>query len=114
MQKARGHPTWGLPPLVGNEFQILFHSPNRGTFHLSLTVLVHYRSIVVFSLTPWSAQIHTGFHVSGATQDTSRGSLDFEYRAITSMAALSRAVLLSARSHIESYNPAKINLDGLG
>ena len=45
MQKVRRHPTRGLRPLVGNKFQILFHSPNRGTFHLSLTVLVHYRSI---------------------------------------------------------------------
>ena len=26
-------------------FQVLFHSPNRGSFHLSLTVLVHYRSL---------------------------------------------------------------------
>lgn len=34
----------GLRPLVGTWFQVLFHSPVRGTFHLSLTVLVHYRS----------------------------------------------------------------------
>ena len=45
MQKVRRHTTWVLRPLVGNKFQILFHSPNRGAFHLSLTVLVHYRSI---------------------------------------------------------------------
>ena len=45
MQKVRRHPTWGLRPLVGNKFQILFHSLNKGAFHLSLTVLVHYRSI---------------------------------------------------------------------
>ena len=31
--------------LVGIRFQVLFHSPYRGAFHLSLTVLVHYRSI---------------------------------------------------------------------
>ena len=29
----------------------LFHSPHRGSFHLSLTVLVHYRSLKVCSLT---------------------------------------------------------------
>ena len=29
----------------------LFHSPLRGSFHLSLTVLVHYRSLQIFSLT---------------------------------------------------------------
>ena len=46
MQKARRHPFSGLRPLVGIWFQGLFHSSVRGTFHLSLTVLVHYRSPV--------------------------------------------------------------------
>ena len=32
-------------------FQVLFHSPHWGAFHLSLTVLVHYRSHG--SLSPW-------------------------------------------------------------
>jgi len=36
--------------LVSTWFQVLFHSPLRGTFHLSLTVLVHYRWVLVFSL----------------------------------------------------------------
>ena len=40
--------------LVGTRFQVLFHSPRRGAFHLSLTVLVHYRSPRVFSLTEWT------------------------------------------------------------
>ena len=44
MQKARRH-TCVLRPLVGTWFQVLFHSPVRGAFHLSLTVLVHYRSL---------------------------------------------------------------------
>ena len=46
--------------IVGLRFQVLFHSPNRGTFHLSLTVLVHYRSPSVFSLGEWTPQIPTG------------------------------------------------------
>ena len=46
MQKARRHTTKVLRPLVGTWFQELFHSPARGAFHLSLTVLVHYRSLV--------------------------------------------------------------------
>jgi hypothetical protein len=29
--------------IVGLWLQVLFHSPNRGSFHLSLAVLVHYR-----------------------------------------------------------------------
>ena len=45
MQKARGHHTEWLPPLVGARFQGLFHSSARGSFHLSLTVLVRYRSL---------------------------------------------------------------------
>ena len=69
MQKARSHPE-GLLPLVSARFQVLFHSPVRGTFHLSLTVLVRYRSHNIFSLTRWFWQIHTGFHMSRATQDT--------------------------------------------
>ena len=37
--------------LVSMQFQVLFHSPNRGSFHLSLAVLVHYRSQM--SIEPW-------------------------------------------------------------
>ena len=44
MQKARRHSV-ELRLLVGTRFQGLFHSPHRGTFHLSLTVLVHYRTL---------------------------------------------------------------------
>jgi hypothetical protein len=43
MQKVRRHPIKRLRLLVGNKFQVLFHFPYRDTFHLSLTVLVHYR-----------------------------------------------------------------------
>ena len=70
MQKARRHRNKNrLRPLVGAWFQGLFHSPARGAFHLSLTVLVHYRSPLVFSLGGWSRRIHAGFHVPRATQD---------------------------------------------
>ena len=44
MQKARRHHEW-LRPLVSVWFQVLFHSLIQGSFHLSLTVLVHYRSL---------------------------------------------------------------------
>ena len=68
MQKARRHPV-GLRPLVGNWFQVLFHSPVRGSFHLSLTVLCAIGLSRVFSLAGWSRLIRPGFHVSGGTQD---------------------------------------------
>ena len=48
----------------------LFHSPRRGAFHRSLTVLVHCRSSAVFSLGPWSAPLPAGFRVSGGTHAT--------------------------------------------
>src|SRR5919199_4717281 len=57
MQKARSQTrrppkrTPALLPLVGARFQALFHSPHWGAFHLSLTVLVRYRSHG--SLQPW-------------------------------------------------------------
>src|SRR5690625_2861064 len=43
--------------------------PYRGAFHLSLTVLVHYRSLGVFSLGAWSPQIPAEFHVFRSTKE---------------------------------------------
>ena len=71
MQKARRNPV-GRRPLVGNWFQVLFHSPVRGSFHLSLTVLCAIGLSGVFSLTGWSRLIRPGFLVSGGTQDNTR------------------------------------------
>jgi hypothetical protein len=65
------HVTWGLRPAGSAGFQDLFHSPRRGAFHRSLTVLVHYRSMAVFSLGRWSALLPAGFLVSGGTHDPS-------------------------------------------
>ena len=69
MQKARrrGENT-PLRPLVDARFQVLFHSPARGSSHLSLAVLVRYRSSAVFSLPGWSPGIRAGFLVSRPTQ----------------------------------------------
>ena len=57
--------------------------PSRGTFRLSLTVLVHYRSSAVFSLGVWSPQIPTGFLVSRGTQGHEQSLPSFVYRTIT-------------------------------
>ena len=52
MQEVRDQAlTIALSLFVSIWFQDLFHSPYRGSFHLSLTVLVHYRS--VSSILPW-------------------------------------------------------------
>src|SRR5436853_7500883 len=59
-------------PLTAGEYVVsgTLSSPSRGTFHLSLTVLVHYRSLEVFSLGEWSPQLPTKLHVFRGTQDT--------------------------------------------
>ena len=51
MQKARRQ-DYSLRPLVGVRFQVLFHSSIRSTFHLSLTVLVLYRSLESYLALP--------------------------------------------------------------
>ena len=54
----------------------------------------------VFSLTPWSARIHTGFHVSGATQDTTRSAFVFGYGAITRSGPAFHPVRLTTAFHV--------------
>ena len=57
--------------------------PFRGSFHLSLAVLVHYRSVWVFSLGSWPTQIPTRFSVSRGTWDTATVNIRVKYRAFT-------------------------------
>ncbi len=61
-------PQW---PLAAGEYVVSgsLSSPSRGAFHLSLTVLVHYRSLKVLSLGGWSPQLPTRLLVSRGTQD---------------------------------------------
>ncbi len=91
-----GGPGIGLWLTVGRRFQELFHSPRRGTFHLSLTVLVHYRSQDVFSLGAWSPQLPTGFLVSRGTHGqhpTSGGAV--AYGALTPCGGPSQVLRLA-------------------
>ncbi len=53
--------------LVGATVSVTLSLPSRGTFHLSLTVLVRYRWQKVFSLRRWSSQIPARFLVSRGT-----------------------------------------------
>ena len=64
MQKARRHSLTLLRPLVSARFQVLLHSAVRGSFHLSLTVLVRYRSLS--SIQPWRMVPPTSDRVSPA------------------------------------------------
>ena len=87
----------GLQRLVGLRFQDLFHSPRRGAFHLSLTVLFAIGHWGVFSLARWSSQIPSGLHVSRGTWDPSRASSAFAYRAITLYRQPSHTVQLASK-----------------
>ncbi len=54
-------PATGQWPLTAGEYEGSgsLSSPSRGAFHLSLTVLVHYRSHKILSLGGWSPQLPT-------------------------------------------------------
>ena len=72
-------------PLTAGEYEVSgsLSSPSRGAFHLSLTVLVHYRSLKVLSLGGWSPQLPTRFHVPRGTQDASPVLPTTRYGALT-------------------------------
>ena len=57
--------------------------PSRGAFHLSLTVLVRYRSLWVFSLGRWSSLIPTALHVSRGPWFTLSVLVLFGYGGVT-------------------------------
>jgi len=88
LQKARHHPD--SPPrgqwaLTAGEYVVSgsLSSPSRGAFHLSLTVLLHYRSLKVLSLGGWSPQLPTRFHVPRGTQDPDRRDPPVLYWTLT-------------------------------
>ncbi len=88
--------------------------PSRGAFHLSLTVLVRYRSVGIFSLTGWSPWIHARFHVTRATQVPARLPRISRTGLSPAMARLSSALPLYARVHVAGpTTPAPVGA-GLG
>src|SRR5207253_932904 len=96
MQKARGHRTSLLPPLVGTRFKVLFHSASGVLFTFPSRYLSAIGHQGVLSLGGWSPQVQSAFHGSGLTQGHStegqtvsptgrlpssvRGSTRFDYR----------------------------------
>ena len=67
---------------VRKQFQILFHWASRPSFNLSLTVLVHYRSVSLFSLRGWFPWIPSEYMLRG-TWDTPRVLFVFAYETFT-------------------------------
>ena len=68
MQKARHRKLYLALTACKQTVSGTISLPSRGAFHLSLTVLVRYRSQNVFSLRRWSSQIQAGFHVPRPTR----------------------------------------------
>ena len=104
--KARRQGLNPLRPVVSTRFQVLFHSPYRGSFHLSFTVLVHYRSPNVFSLGRWTSQLPAGLACPAVLRCSARTRLGLQYGAVTlsgrpSQTASSTFLVPCA----ESYNP---------
>ncbi len=92
---AQHRPSIALRLLVSLRFQVLFHSPQRGTFHLSLTVLVHYRSPDVFSLGEWNSPASCRISVPGSTQVPNGRQRAFAYGALTLFGRLSHTFPLA-------------------
>ena len=92
--------------------------PSRGAFHLSLTVLVHYRSLGEwrFGLARWSSRIPTGFHVSRRTQDPERREPGFVYWTITISGVASQPLRLPDSLVTPKFSPTTplSKLSGLG
>ena len=107
MQKARSHSyKQKLLPLVSARFQVLFHSPVRGAFHLSLTVLVRYRSLR--SIQPYQMVLVDSDRISrvppysGYCQDY----ISYMYRTITLYGWLFQNHSISKYfSILQPYNP---------
>ena len=76
-------PDIALRLFVSIRFQVLFHSACSRTFHLSLMVLVHYRSPKVFSLGRWTSRLPTGLACPVVLKDTAEVWLSFAYGTIT-------------------------------
>ena len=66
--------------------------PSRGSFHLSLTVLISIGHQVVFSLTGWSPLIHTRFLVSRTTLESTNLCSLFIYWTFTFYGMLSQNI----------------------
>ena len=82
-------------------------SPLRGAFHLSLTVLVHYRSLKLFSLGGWSPLLPTRFLVPRGTQDSSSARSRFLYGTLTLCGGVFHPPSSGRRRSCGwSYNPA--------
>src|SRR5579875_1767575 len=94
MQKARGHATRTLPPLVGTRFQVLFHSPSGVLFTFPSRYWSAIGHLGVLSLGGWSPQIQSAFHGCGLTQVPSGRLCSFVYGTVALFGSRFHAIRL--------------------
>ena len=88
-------------------FGVLFTFPSQYWFTIGLSG--------VFSLTGWSRQIQTGFHVPRPTQDTTINNFSYLYRTITLYRLPFQVVPVQLASNIVVLQPQNcLNNSGLG
>ena len=90
LQKVRDRAFLALSLLVNTGFQVLFHSPPGVLFTFPSRYCFTIGHQVVFSLWGWSPNLHTRFHVSRTTPDTTM-SIDFSHTRLSlSLVCLSK------------------------
>ena len=100
-----------LSRIVRKQFQVLFHWVSHPAFHLSLTVLVRYRSFVLFSLGGWFLQIPTRY-VPHGTWEIPRVIFGFAYKIFTFYDRPFQTVLLpNTNPTLGSRNPFRHRSD---
>ena len=98
LQKARRHP-YRAPTPCKHMISGSISLPFRGSFYLSLTVLVHYRSQNIFSLGRWTSRIQSGFLVSRPTQEINLMVVEaFVYQAFTVFGSPFQVILLALQT----------------
>ena len=82
-QKARHDPRRGSDTLSAHGFRIYFTPLTAVLFTFPSRYLFTIGRQLVFSLTQWSASIHTKFHLYCVTQELPRGVWVFGYGSLT-------------------------------
>ena len=106
LQQARSQ-TLSRPP-TACKFMVScsFHSPPGVLFTFPSRYCFTIGHSGIFSLTRWSSQIHTGFHVSHATRDTTLVFKVFDYRIFTFYDVSFQRLRLTFRIYLWlSHNP---------
>jgi hypothetical protein len=121
MQKARGHPlnpdesrNHRAPTACRCTVSGSYHSPNRGSFHLSLALLFTIGRRVVLSLGGWAPQLHTEFHELRATLERQHKVQVFAYGTITLYGSTFQRIPLTVPLLMSAPATPESKLSGLG